>query len=1107
MKLTMMCAALAVLGFACGDDKTGETDTKIPLFDTDQDTDTADTRDTAEPDTTQVDTGDTADGSDAADADDAADAEIVEGGVGAPCQNNQECLSGFCVEGPMGFVCTRQCETQCPFGWDCKGVSGETDVVFLCLPRLDKLCAPCLDDLQCNGGVCTSIDGEQRCARKCGDGDDCPSGFSCDIADGAESGNCVPETGSCTCFGEYDGGIRSCRNQNTFGTCLGLEACDPAVGWGGCDARTPAAETCNGQDDDCDAFFDEDVSAVGGVCQNAIPGVGSCTGVTVCAGAAGLQCQGPTPAVETCDFEDDDCDGQVDEDMKTGDIYTAFDHCGTCNRSCAVGFPNAAQTTCQVSQGIAQCVVVSCEAGYIKQNDFQCIPDIVNLCEACSSDANCLGQGSACVTLSDGRFCAKSCTTNANCPTGFACQTVAGVAAKQCLPTTGVCSCGPSTQGLARGCSVTVSPAGQPSTTCVGTETCGAAGWGACALPGETCNGFDDDCDGSIDGPFKNAAGKYNKVEHCGGCGISCLALNFQNADPICDASGAGAPQCSFQCKGSYVDVDGLPGCECLPSSATDLPDVNGVDANCDGIDGELDKAIFVAKTGRDNGLGTIVDPLRTIQAGINKAVTLGKRDVLVATGVYSESITLANKVNVYGGYSPDFDQRDRFTHESAILGVDPTDALRGTVNATSIATTAANALIFDGFSVFGASNATAGGSSYAIYLREAGQYLTVSNNLVVAGNGGNGAAGTKGGDGTRGTDGTQGIGSLQLAANAACTAASHATGGAGGIQSCGGTSTQGGAGGTRVCPKVDTSVTTTIQVPTAAENGSTGANNAASAGSGGEAGWHDRIQAAGCGTVSSSQNHDSYGGVGKNGAEGTNGSPGAMCVGAVGTVSNGLWTGAAAGDGTVGSHGGGGGGGGAAGGVDHTRVSPDCNAVPFVLGGSGGGGGSGGCRGGVGSSGSSGGGSFGIFVAYAALPTALPKIRDNQVVRGRGGQGGPGGAGGVGGSGGFGGLGGAANRGNAGSGTFPQVCCGSGGGAGGYGGAGGHGPGGAGGCGGPSMGIFVAPVAAGLAATYVTNNTVTAGSGAAGTGGPGGTSLGNVGPSGGAGLLRTTSY
>ncbi|MBL8785157.1 MAG: hypothetical protein JNJ59_09670, partial [Deltaproteobacteria bacterium] len=51
------------------------------------------------------------------------------------------------------------------------------------------------------------------------------------------------------------------------------------------------------------------------------------------------------------------------------------------------------------------------------------------------------------------------------------------------------------------------------------------------------------------------------------------------------------------------------------------------------------------------------------------------------------------------------------------------------------------------------------------------------------------------------------------------------------------------------------------------------------------------------------------------------------------------------------------------------------------------------------------------------------------------------------------------------------------------------------------------APVAAGLAATYVTNNTVTAGSGAAGTGGPGGTSLGNVGPSGGAGLLRTTSY
>src|SRR5690606_7463770 len=126
----------------------------------------------------------------------------------------------------------------------------------------------------------------------------------------------------------------------------------------------------------------------GGACEVTVGGVGSCPGTRVCTGLGGLQCQGPTPTPETCDFEDDDCDGLVDEDFKTGDVYSSFDHCGSCNRSCSIGFPNAQQTTCQVDQGVAQCVVVSCQPGYIKQNDFQCIPDIVNLCEPCSDDSN-----------------------------------------------------------------------------------------------------------------------------------------------------------------------------------------------------------------------------------------------------------------------------------------------------------------------------------------------------------------------------------------------------------------------------------------------------------------------------------------------------------------------------------------------------------------------------------------------------------------------------------------------------------------------------------------------------------------------------------------------
>ncbi len=1108
-ELRWMMVAVAV-GLGCGDDDTkGGDDTTLPPDTAVPPADIAEILeiDTAPPDTALPDTGtpDTALPPDTATPPDTDLPEVTQPGeLGAACNGNVDCFSGYCVEGPEGYVCTRLCDETCPQGWDCKGVTGESDIVFLCVPRTDKLCAPCLDDLQCNG-PCVTIEGERRCARSCDEAADCPSGFSCE-AHGDGQRLCLPATGSCTCYADFDGGIRTCLNENALGTCFGIETCAPQAGWGACDAKTPAAETCNGQDDDCDAFLDEDIAEVGGACEVTVGGVGSCPGTRVCTGLGGLQCQGPTPTPETCDFEDDDCDGLVDEDFKTGEVYSSFDHCGSCNRSCSIGFPNAQQTTCQVDQGVAQCVVVSCQPGYIKQNDFQCIPDIVNLCEPCSDDSNCLGQDSACVSLSDGDFCAKACTTD-DCPMGFSCETVVGRAQKQCLPTTGVCSCGPATQGLSRACSVTVSPPGQPSTTCAGTETCGAAGWGSCALPSETCNGFDDDCDGVVDDGFRNADGDYDRVAHCGACGISCLALSFENADPVCDATGSGVPQCDFTCRTGWVDVDGLPGCECRPTSTTDLPDPDGIDADCDGIDGEIDKSVFVAKTGDDQGLGTIDDPLRTIQAGIGKALALGRRDVLVATGVYVESIALADAVNVYGGYAPDFRARDRFTHESAILGADPTDLRRGAVNAHAVATSAGAAIVFDGFSVFGADNPAPGGSSYAIYLRDVGPHLTISNNSVVAGDGGNGAAGAKGADGARGVDGVPGVAAESVGST--CTSGDHASGGGGGIHSCEGVSTSGGAGGTRICPSAPTNVQTGVQISEIQEHGVDGANNVGSAGGGGEAGWDDKVQNTTCSIVSSSNSHDSFGAAGDDGDDGASALPGAPCVAGMGTVdATGTWLAPQPGQPGAGAHGGGGGGGGAAGGIDHRL---DCvnssgdpvSPPPYVVGGSGGGGGSGGCAGRSGLPGTSGGGSFAIFVAYASSPAALPVIRDNTVIRGRGGVGGAGGAGGVGGTPGFGAAGGSSGRG---TGGFPLSCCGSGGGAGGNGGAGGHGAGGGGGCGGPAYGIFIAPVAMSAPRAGISGNSLP-GSGAGGTGGPGGTSLGHVGPDGGAGANNALNF
>jgi hypothetical protein len=111
-------------------------------------------------------------------------------------------------------------------------------------------------------------------------------------------------------------------------------------------------------------------------------------------------------------------------------------------------------------------------------------------------------------------------------------------------------------------------------------------------------------------------------------------------------------------------DLDGdLTGgvADCAPldpsvhPGAPDRPDLAFADTNCDGIDGNAVKAVFVSTVdGNDAGTGTKNNPLKTITAGINAAAPAGK-DVYVAGGTYSGPVNLADDVSVYGGYELGF--------------------------------------------------------------------------------------------------------------------------------------------------------------------------------------------------------------------------------------------------------------------------------------------------------------------------------------------------------------------------------------------------------------------------------------------------------------------
>ncbi len=433
--------------------------------------------------------------------------------------------------------------------------------------------------------------------------------------------------------------------------------------------------------------------------------------------------------------------------------------------------------------------------------------------------------------------------------------------------------------------------------------------------------------------------------------------------------TGAWAATRDFDGDGVSAPADCAPLDPAVYPGAVDTPDMAFEDTNCDGIDGDLAKAVFVAPTGSDSNSGTLASPKKTIKAAIIAAAAASK-DVYVDGGTYLESVSLVSGVSIYGGYVPGTGARSADT--PTIVRGAPAALASGAERVTLQLLTLEGQPDADG-NAYGLRAISASGTRSRLLL----DHVTARGLAA--------AAGTAGTGGSQGASGYLGFG----ANGSGCNGGGGGTGGPGGNGGAAGNSGNGsgylGGPGT-----AGTSVG-------GAAGGLRGRDTAY--GNGGTGGAGDPG-----GTGANNPAHPAYdlatwvrpvGALGGNGGAGAGGGGGIGGSGA----SSGFYDfcGGAGGGGGVGGGGGTAGSGGQAGGGSFGAYLFDSSVVAsgsqFVAG-TGGAGGNGGTGGDGGSGGSGGVGNYGSYVFSDFWPTA------------HSGDGGFGGNGGYGGKGGGGGAG-----------------------------------------------------------------------------------------------------
>ena len=371
-------------------------------------------------------------------------------------------------------------------------------------------------------------------------------------------------------------------------------------------------EVCDGEDNDCDGVIDEDCICIPGEVEQCGVDKGVCHfGSKTCdANYKWSECENAImPSKEMCNYLDDDCDGESDEDFDLSDDPM---NCGICGNKCAV---TNAINSCVNSECVFECLpnfydfdnVVGCETPCVLTNAGveQC-DGIDNDCDGAvdedfnfNSLAHCGGCNKVCDFKNAGEVCLSGNCLMTECEVGFVdlnkdeadgCEFGCSYSGDEiCDELDNDCD-GSVDELIYCECEENAEMDCGPDVGIChdGHQYCHDGKWSVCdGTFGfvEICNYLDDDCDGQTDEDFN----LLTDEENCGYCSYEC---EVANASAVCVNGKCQMNNCNFGWVDADNDIDN--GCEydCLPTNGG-VEQCDNIDNDCDGqLDEDFDLAI-----------------------------------------------------------------------------------------------------------------------------------------------------------------------------------------------------------------------------------------------------------------------------------------------------------------------------------------------------------------------------------------------------------------------------------------------------------------------------------------------------------------------------------